>query len=63
MFLMCTVLSDNVGGCEGLLGGGIVLLNHIFSNSACSVVEKRENFLSPRLMKSLMDTKLSRLGG
>ena len=40
-----------------------MLMNHIFNNSACSVVEKRENFLSPRLMKSLMETKLSRLGG
>ena len=38
-------------------------MNHIFNNSACSAVEKRENFLSPRLMKSLMETKLSRLAG
>lgn len=46
-----------------MLGGDTVLMNHIFNNSACSVVEKRENFLSPRLMESLMEIKLSRLGG
>lgn len=40
-----------------------MLMNHIFNNSACSVVEKRENFLSPRLMERLMETKLLRLGG